>query len=121
MINNLYMHRALQLAKNGLGSVSPNPMAGCVIAHNDIVIGEGWHQQFGEAHAEVNAINSVKNKKLLKDATVYVTLEPCSFVGKTPACSDLLINSKVKKVVVATLDPNPKVAGSGVAALKNEG
>ncbi len=115
------MHRALQLAKNGLGSVSPNPMVGCVIVHNDIVIGEGWHQQFGEAHAEVNAINAVKKKELLKDATVYVTLEPCSYVGKTPACSDLLISSKVKKVVVATLDPNPKVAGSGIAALKNKG
>ncbi len=115
------MHRALQLAKNGLGSVSPNPMVGCVITHNDSIIGEGWHQQFGEAHAEVNAINSVKNKKILKEATVYVTLEPCSFVGKTPACSDLLIHSKVKKVVVATLDPNSKVAGSGIAALKNEG
>ncbi len=115
------MHRALQLAKNGLGSVSPNPMVGCVITHNNIVIGEGWHQQFGEAHAEVNAINSVKNKELLKDATVYVTLEPCSYVGKTPACSDLLITSRVKKVVVATLDPNPKVAGSGIAALENKG
>ncbi len=115
------MHRALQLAKNGLGSVSPNPMVGCVITHNNVIIGEGWHQQFGEAHAEVNAINSVKNKELLKDATVYVTLEPCSYVGKTPACSDLLITSKVKKVVVATLDPNPKVAGSGIAALENKG
>jgi len=115
------MQRALQLAKNGLGSVSPNPMVGCVIVHNDIVIGEGWHQQFGEAHAEVNAINSVVDKPQLAGATVFVTLEPCSYVGKTPACSSLLIKSGVKKVVIATLDPNPKVSGNGIKALKIAG
>jgi len=115
------MKRALQLAKNGLGSVSPNPMVGCVIVYNDIIIGDGWHQKFGEAHAEVNAINSVADKSLLSESTVYVTLEPCSYVGKTPACSDLLITSGVKKVVIASLDPNPKVAGNGVKALENTG
>ncbi len=112
------MQRALQLAENGLGSVSPNPMVGCVIVCNNIIIGEGWHQQFGQAHAEVNAINSVKDKSLLEKSTVYVTLEPCSYIGKTPACSSLLINEGVKKVVIATLDPNPKVSGNGVKALK---
>jgi len=115
------MQRALQLAKNGLGSVSPNPMVGCVITHNDVIIGEGWHQQFGKAHAEVNAINSVEDKSLLSEATVFVTLEPCSYVGKTPACSDLLINSGVKKVVISVLDPNPKVSGNGIKALKVSG
>ncbi len=116
-----YMQRALELAKNGLGNVSPNPMVGCVIVYNGLVIGEGWHQKFGEAHAEVNAVNSVEDKALLKKATVYVTLEPCSFHGKTPACSSLLIRSNVKKVIIATLDPNPKVSGNGVKALESAG
>ncbi len=115
------MQRALQLAKNGLGSVSPNPMVGCVIVHNNKIIGEGWHQQFGEDHAEVNAINSIVDNELLSEATVFVTLEPCSYVGKTPACSNLLVKSGVKKVVIATLDPNPKVSGNGIKTLKNAG
>lgn len=115
------MQRAIQLAKNGLGAVSPNPMVGCVIVHNDKIIGEGWHQKFGQAHAEVNAFNSVEQKELLKESMVYVTLEPCSFHGKTPACSDLIIRSKVKKVIVATLDPNPKVSGKGMEAIKSAG
>ena len=113
------MQRALQLARNGLGAVSPNPMVGCVIVCDDRIIGEGWHQRFGGPHAEVNAIESVKDKSLLTEATVYVTLEPCSYQGKTPACSDLLIRSNVKQVVIACLDPNPKVSGAGVKALKN--
>lgn len=116
-----YMHRALQLAKLGLGSTSINPMVGCVIVYNNSIIGEGWHQQYGKEHAEVNAINSVVDKSLLTEAVVYVNLEPCSYYGKTPACSDLLIKSKVKKVVIACLDPNPKVAGKGVNALKEAG
>lgn len=116
-----YMLRALELAKNGLGAVSPNPMVGCVIVHEGKIIGEGWHKKFGEAHAEVNAIDSVRDKSLLTEAIVYVTLEPCSYHGKTPACSDLLIRSKVKKVIVAALDPNPKVSGNGIEALKQKG
>lgn len=116
-----YMQRALELATNGLGAVSPNPMVGCVIVHEDKIIGEGWHQHFGGHHAEVNAVNSVEDKSLLKEATVYVTLEPCSYHGKTPACSDLLIKNKVKKVVVASLDPNPKVSGAGIRALEHVG
>ena len=116
-----YMNRALELSANGLGSVSPNPMVGCVIVHENKIIGEGWHQQFGGPHAEVHAINSVGDKSLLHEATVYVTLEPCSYHGKTPACSDLLIRNKVKQVVIAALDPNPKVSGAGVEALKAAG
>ena len=115
------MQRALQLAKNGLGEVSPNPMVGCVIVHNNIIIGEGWHQKFGDSHAEVNAINAVVDKRLLKESTVYVSLEPCSFHGKTPACSDLLVRSNVKKVIIGALDPNPKVSGDGQKSLIGAG
>ena len=81
------MQRCLQLALKGLGNVSPNPMVGCVIVHDDKIIGEGYHQKYGEAHAEVNAINSVKDKSLLKSSTLYVSLEPCNHFGKTPPCS----------------------------------
>jgi diaminohydroxyphosphoribosylaminopyrimidine deaminase / 5-amino-6-(5-phosphoribosylamino)uracil reductase len=117
----LYMQRALDLAELGCEQVSPNPMVGCVIVHNDMVIGEGYHQKYGEAHAEVNAINSVKDKGLLPESTAYVTLEPCAHYGKTPPCADLLIKHKIKKVVVCNLDPNPLVAGKGIEKLKNEG
>lgn len=116
-----YMQRALELAKNGLGEVSPNPMVGCVVVHDNTIISEGWHQKYGGVHAEVNALNAVKDKTLLAKSTVYVTLEPCSYHGKTPACSDLLIRSKVNKVVISTLDPNPKVSGNGVRALQFAG
>lgn len=111
--------RALQLAQNGLGTVSPNPLVGCVIVYDDKIIGEGWHQKFGEPHAEVNAINSVKNKELLSKSTLYVTLEPCSHFGKTPPCADLIIKHKIPKVVVCNLDPFEKVNGSGVQKLKD--
>jgi diaminohydroxyphosphoribosylaminopyrimidine deaminase/5-amino-6-(5-phosphoribosylamino)uracil reductase len=87
-IDERYMQRALELAAMGLGTVSPNPMVGCVIVHKDQIIGEGYHQKYGEAHAEVNAINSVKDQSLLQNSTAYVTLEPCSHWGKTPPCSD---------------------------------
>ena len=115
------MQRALGLAKKGIGFVSPNPMVGCVIVYDNRIIGEGWHSEYGKEHAEVNAINSVKDKSILTESTVYVTLEPCSHFGKTPPCADLLIEHKVKKVVVATIDPNPKVAGQGLENLKNAG
>ena len=91
----IYMQRALDLAALGKERVSPNPMVGCVIVHNDLIIGEGYHKQFGEDHAEVNAINSVIDKKYLSESDVYVTLEPCAHFGKTPPCVDLLIKSKV--------------------------
>lgn len=116
-----YMHRCIQLAKNGLGLTYPNPLVGSVIVLDDKIIGEGWHQKAGEAHAEVNAINSVTNKELLKNATIYVNLEPCSHYGKTPPCSDLIIESGIKKVVIGNLDPNPQVAGNGIQKLKNAG
>ena len=118
---NQYMQRCLTLAERGLGHVAPNPMVGCVIVHNGIVIGEGYHQKYGEAHAEVNAIASVKNKNLLSESTVYVSLEPCSHYGKTPPCSDLLIAHKVKRVVVGCLDTNPLVGGKGIEKLRNAG
>ncbi len=119
--SSFYMQRALQLARLGAGSVSPNPMVGCVIVHDGKIIGEGWHQKYGESHAEVNAINSVEDKSLLSESEVYVTLEPCSHYGKTPPCADLLIKHQVKKVFVCNHDPNPLVAGKGIEKLRQAG
>lgn len=116
-----FMRRALELAKNGLGTTYPNPMVGSVIVHDGKIIGEGWHKKAGEAHAEVNAVNSVKNKSLLKEATIYVTLEPCSHFGKTPPCCDLIIANEIPNVVVGTIDPFAKVAGTGIEKLKQAG
>ncbi len=116
-----FMTRALELARLGIGQVSPNPRVGCVIVHDNKIIGEGWHKKFGESHAEVNAIESVENKSLLKESTVYVNLEPCSHFGKTPPCADLLVKHQVKKVVVSNLDTNPLVVGSGVKKLTMSG
>ncbi len=116
-----YMHRALELARHGLGRVSPNPLVGCVIVHNDTVIGEGWHRKVGEAHAEVNAIHSVKEPALLQESSVYVTLEPCSHHGRTPPCADLLVEHKVKEVIIAVQDPNPLVSGRGIRKLEKAG
>jgi diaminohydroxyphosphoribosylaminopyrimidine deaminase / 5-amino-6-(5-phosphoribosylamino)uracil reductase len=121
MINTQFMQRGIQLAKLGAGEVSPNPMVGCVIVHEGKIIGEGYHQKYGEAHAEVNAINSVLDKSLLSESTIYVTLEPCSHFGKTPPCADLLIKHEVKKVVVCNYDPNPLVAGQGIEKLRRAG
>ncbi|WP_138991017.1 bifunctional diaminohydroxyphosphoribosylaminopyrimidine deaminase/5-amino-6-(5-phosphoribosylamino)uracil reductase RibD [Larkinella sp. C7] len=115
------MSRALELAKLGRGHVSPNPMVGCVIVHNQRIIGEGWHRQYGGPHAEVNAVRSVADESLLPESTVYVTLEPCSHFGKTPPCADLLIAKGVKKVIVCNDDPNPLVAGKGLAKLRAAG
>ncbi|KAA9356326.1 bifunctional diaminohydroxyphosphoribosylaminopyrimidine deaminase/5-amino-6-(5-phosphoribosylamino)uracil reductase RibD [Larkinella humicola] len=115
------MSRALELAKLGRGHVSPNPMVGCVIVHNQRIIGEGWHRQYGGPHAEVNAVRSVTDESLLPESTVYVTLEPCSHFGKTPPCADLLIAKRVKKVIVCNDDPNPLVAGKGLAKLRAAG
>jgi len=120
-LDELFMQRVLELAQLGIGQVSPNPRVGCAIVHDNKIIGEGWHQKFGEAHAEVNAVNSVKDQSLLKESTVYVNLEPCSHFGKTPPCVDLLIKNQVKKVVIANLDTNPLVAGFGIMKLKEKG
>ncbi len=116
-----YIKRCLQIAKNGLGSTRPNPMVGCVIVRDNKIIGEGFTSAYGGNHAEVNAINSVKDKSLLKDATLYVTLEPCSHYGKTPPCSDLIIEYGIPNVIVGCVDDNDKVAGKGVEKLKNAG
>ncbi len=116
-IHEKYIKRCIELAKNGLGTTYPNPMVGSVIVHEDKIIGEGWHRKAGEAHAEVNAINSIEDEKLLKSATIYVSLEPCSHFGKTPPCSDLIIAKGIKKVVIGTMDPFAKVAGRGIKRL----
>jgi diaminohydroxyphosphoribosylaminopyrimidine deaminase/5-amino-6-(5-phosphoribosylamino)uracil reductase len=115
------MKRCIELAIKGLGHVSPNPMVGCVIVCDDKIIGEGYHKEYGQAHAEVNAINSVQDQALLKKATLYVSLEPCSHVGKTPACSDLVIQKNIPYVVIGSIDPNPLVKGKGIDKLKNAG
>lgn len=117
----LFMRRAFELAGLGVGHVSPNPRVGCVIVHDGRIIGEGWHQKYGEAHAEVNAIQSVQTPELLNESTLYVNLEPCSHFGKTPPCADLLIRHRVKKVVVANRDSNPLVGGKGLAKLREAG
>lgn len=115
------MLRAIEIARFGEGFVAPNPLVGCVIEHEGKIIAEGWHQKYGEAHAEVNALLSVKEKALLPFSTLYVTLEPCSHFGKTPPCANAIVSSGIKKVVIATLDPNPKVSGKGVEILKEHG
>ena len=120
-IDEVFMRRSLELAELGRGSVSPNPLVGSVIVHNSKIIGEGWHKKFGEPHAEVNAVNSVKDKSLLKESTVYVNLEPCSHTGKTPPCADMLMASGVQKVVIANLDSNPLVSGEGIRKLRSGG
>jgi diaminohydroxyphosphoribosylaminopyrimidine deaminase / 5-amino-6-(5-phosphoribosylamino)uracil reductase len=116
-----YIKRCIELAKNGLGTTYPNPMVGSVIVYDDKIIGEGWHKKSGEGHAEVNAVNSVRDKSLLKKATIYVSLEPCSHFGKTPPCCDLIIQNQIPNVVIGTVDPNIKVAGRGIQKLIDAG
>ncbi|MDD4067324.1 MAG: bifunctional diaminohydroxyphosphoribosylaminopyrimidine deaminase/5-amino-6-(5-phosphoribosylamino)uracil reductase RibD, partial [Bacteroidales bacterium] len=115
------MQRCLQLAALGGGYVSPNPMVGAVVVYGDRIIGEGYHKVYGQSHAEPNAINSVSDKSLLKDSTLYVNLEPCCHWGKTPPCADFIVECGIKKVVICNSDPNPKVAGGGVKILKDGG
>lgn len=115
------MSRCVQLARNGLGRTYPNPIVGSVIVHDDRIIGEGWHQKAGQAHAEVNAVNSVKDKSLLSKSAIYVSLEPCSHYGKTPPCSNLIIDSGIKKVVIGTVDPFSEVSGRGIKKLFEAG
>jgi len=117
----LYIFRCIELAKNGFGNVAPNPMVGCVVVNNEKIIGEGYHKKYGEPHAEVNAINSVKDKELLKDSTLFVNLEPCSHFGKTPPCSDFIILNKIPKVRIGCVDSSSKVAGKGIDKLKKAG
>lgn len=121
VVDEKYMHRCIQLALHGKGNTAPNPMVGAVIVSNNKIIGEGYHRQYGNPHAEVNAINSVKDKSLLKDSTIYVSLEPCSHYGKTPPCAQLIIDSQIPRVVIGCLDPYPKVSGRGVEMLRQAG
>ncbi|MCM1077698.1 MAG: bifunctional diaminohydroxyphosphoribosylaminopyrimidine deaminase/5-amino-6-(5-phosphoribosylamino)uracil reductase RibD [Bacteroides sp.] len=118
----MYMRRALQLARNGELDASPNPMVGAVIVNPEgKIIGEGWHRRCGEGHAEVNAVASVGDDSLLKDSTMYVTLEPCSHYGKTPPCADMIVSKGIPRVVIGSLDPFAKVSGRGVAKLLDAG
>lgn len=117
----MYMRRCLQLASLGLGKVQPNPMVGAVIVHQNQIIGEGYHHQYGQPHAEVNAFNSVSDKSLLKESTLYVSLEPCSHYGKTPPCAEAIIRYGVPKVVVGITDPHDKVNGNGIRMLQEAG
>lgn len=121
MSHDLFMQRCLQLARNGIPNAFPNPLVGCVIVHNDQIIGEGWHRQYGREHAEVNAINSVKTKELLTESTLYVNLEPCAHHGKTPPCADLIVKMRIPGVVIGTRDPFSKVDGLGIDRLKAAG
>lgn len=127
MNDEFYMRRCLELALKGKGNVSPNPLVGCVIVHDNQIIGEGYHQKFGQAHAEVNAINDVLQQHgdyaavLLSNATAYVSLEPCAHFGKTPPCADLLVKHQLKKVVIGNTDPFDSVNGKGIEKLKNAG
>ena len=120
-IHEKYIKRCIEIAKNGLGTTRPNPMVGCVIVLNNNIIGEGFTSKYGGPHAEVNAINAVQDKALLKKATLYVTLEPCSHFGKTPPCSDLIIAHEIPNIVIGCIDEHEKVAGKGIEKLKNAG
>lgn len=119
----LYIQRCFDLARLGAGQVSPNPMVGAVLVYENRIIGEGWHQRYGEAHAEVNAVASVKpqDRHLLTKATLYVSLEPCCIFGRTPPCTDLIIKNQIPKVVISCLDQTPGVAGTGVKILQAQG
>ncbi|WP_182835524.1 bifunctional diaminohydroxyphosphoribosylaminopyrimidine deaminase/5-amino-6-(5-phosphoribosylamino)uracil reductase RibD [Flagellimonas lutimaris] len=120
-IHQKYILRCIELGKKGLGTTAPNPMVGCVIVHDGKIIGEGFTSPYGGPHAEVNAINSVKDKHLLQESSLYVTLEPCSHYGKTPPCADLIAKHKLKEVFIGLKDPHDKVAGKGIKKLEDAG
>ena len=115
------MKRCIELASNSIGYTYPNPLVGAVVVYKNKIIGEGYHAKYGESHAEVKAINNVKDKRLLKDSILYVNLEPCNHYGKTPPCTEAIINNNIKKVVIGSQDPNNLVNGSGIAKLKSNG
>ena len=119
--DNHFMNRCIELARKGKGHVAPNPLVGAVIVHNGKVIGEGHHEKYGQAHAEVNAVNSVKDQSLLSEATIYVSLEPCAHFGKTPPCADLLTHHNFSRVVVGCTDTFDQVSGKGIEKLQNAG
>ena len=115
------MKKCLELATKGMGYVSPNPMVGCVVVFNNQIIGEGYHKKYGTAHAEINAIENVKDKSLLKKSTLYVNLEPCVHFGKTPPCTNLIIESEIPKVVIGCIDSYSEVSGKGIEKMQNTG
>ena len=117
----IFMQRCLELAQLGMGDVAPNPMVGCVIVHNGKIVGEGYHRKYGGPHAEVNAIRSVKNPEILTESSLYVSLEPCAHFGKTPPCSDLIIENKIPRVIIGTTDPFAKVSGKGIERMRKAG
>ncbi len=119
--HDLFMRRCHTLATLGSGHVAPNPLVGCVIVKNGAIIGEGYHRKYGGPHAEVDAIMSVKNRSQLKGATLYVNLEPCNHHGKTPPCTESIIDAGISEVIIGNVDPNPIVSGSGIAFLKSKG
>jgi diaminohydroxyphosphoribosylaminopyrimidine deaminase len=114
-----YMKRAIKISKLGEFTTSPNPNVGCVIVKDNKIVGEGWHEQFGKNHAEINALNMAG--KNAQNSIAYITLEPCNHFGKTPPCCDAIIKSGIKKVIISSLDPNPKVSGKGVLYLRKKG
>jgi len=118
-----YMRRCFDLAKKGAGRVSPNPLVGAVLVHNDRIIGEGWHEQYGGAHAEVNALQSVRpeDRQWIDQSTLYVSLEPCCIFGKTPPCTNLILENHIPRVVISCLDQTPEVAGKGLQILREAG
>ena len=117
----LFMQRCLDLAENGLGRVAPNPMVGAVVVHEGHIIGEGYHHRFGGPHAEVLAIEAVRNPSLLTESTLYVNLEPCAHQGKTPPCTNRIIRERIPRVVIGTVDPHSLVAGKGIQKLRDAG
>lgn len=119
--DDIYMHRCLELASQGLGHTKTNPLVGSVIVHDNSIIGEGYHHEYGGPHAEVLAIRQVKDKSLLKDSTIYINLEPCSHYGKTPPCSVLIQKHGIPRVVIANSDPFPSVSGRGIESLREAG
>lgn len=123
MMENIYMYRCLELAKLGAGNTAPNPMVGAVLVHNGRIIGEGYHQKYGEAHAEVNCLNSVReeDRSLIPQSVLYVSLEPCAHFGKTPPCADLIIRHAIPEVIIGCRDPFKAVDGKGIEKLKAAG
>lgn len=121
MKHEFYIRRCIELAQKALGKTYPNPMVGSVIVHNGKIIGEGYHQKAGEPHAEINAINSVENKDLLKESTIYVSLEPCAHYGKTPPCALKIVETGFKKVVIGAMDSHDKVNGKGKKIIQDAG
>jgi diaminohydroxyphosphoribosylaminopyrimidine deaminase/5-amino-6-(5-phosphoribosylamino)uracil reductase len=117
----IYMKRCIEIASKEIGNTYPNPLVGCVIVHENKIIGEGSHKKYGDKHAEVNAINSVDNKDLLRNSSLYVNLEPCNHFGKTPPCTDLIIKYKIQNIIIGSRDPNSFVEGGGVERLKSKG